>query len=299
MDDARQDRVTAGFRKLLATHGHGFQQAVAERIREVQAELGLVWHLASTEVPVTTRGRAQHVDLVLRHRDTPSYLLLECKRAHPSHSDWAFFREAQRRHFSGHLDVLATSVHKTLSPGSISVSSHAVTADEEPYHYWLELKSEYGKPAGPADRTPGDRAQPRDVQNAVAQVARGVSGLANLLREDPSQLPAECTCFILGTIITSARLWTCETDLAASRLEDGSPPESLELRPASMVRLTYNITPDLNADGQGILSGKGRLDLAIHRTLRRTIVFVTPEGIKDYLLWAGVWADGVARFPGR
>ncbi len=78
---------SVGLRKVLDSHGYGFQYSVLKRCLESRPT---VWRVAATEFPVQLNTTDTHIDFVLGYR---SHLIVaECKRVNPAKSRWGFAR---------------------------------------------------------------------------------------------------------------------------------------------------------------------------------------------------------------
>src|SRR5919108_1273309 len=86
--------VPSGLRKILNTHGYGFQYAVVDEARRLFNERRSRWRFEAAEVPVVTRGTTIHIDFLLRQGDQTEqiYLIAECKRTDSARARWVFAR---------------------------------------------------------------------------------------------------------------------------------------------------------------------------------------------------------------
>ncbi|MFZ1804688.1 MAG: hypothetical protein WAU05_12245, partial [Nitrospira sp.] len=79
-------------RKVLGSHGYGFQYAVLRRAEELAAERRSKWVFEAAEFPVGTAESPTHIDFILRNAHSTVYLVGECKRANPAHANWCFLK---------------------------------------------------------------------------------------------------------------------------------------------------------------------------------------------------------------
>ena len=89
----RETDIRALFQKLLNTHGHPFQHTVIRRAHDLEETGASRWKFVAWEFPVEVQGRNTRIDFILSHlrHDGPNgFLVAECKRAHPSFSNWCF-----------------------------------------------------------------------------------------------------------------------------------------------------------------------------------------------------------------
>src|SRR6266478_4374100 len=169
-DQAKQ--VQSGLQKVLDSHGYGFQYSVLNRcLLQFDAKRS-AWVFEVAEFPVGANQRETRIDFVLKHPRTSAYLIAECKRANPALSSWAFVTAPYRWRDQ-------TSAHpvrfERVRLAHDEVRAEGINIDHAPdaYHIGLELRTnERGEPS-----SHGRGA----IDEAVAQVLRGVSGFVDFL----------------------------------------------------------------------------------------------------------------------
>jgi hypothetical protein len=89
-DDQLNAHQIDAIRGTFDRHGYGFQYAVAKECARLRNVGESTWWLDATEFPVEVHSTHLHIDIVLRNPG--GLMVLECKRANPAISIWAFGR---------------------------------------------------------------------------------------------------------------------------------------------------------------------------------------------------------------
>jgi hypothetical protein len=193
-----------GLRKVLNTDGYGFQYAVLKRADQLFSERLSLWRLEPTEFPVVTGNKTIHLDFLLRHHQTQTYLIAECKRADPARAHWCFVRAPYTRRNPRRGELSFDQV-QCQPPNEVIQHPCELFTDQGPYHYGFALRTE----------NPGDGRGPTTsaIDDAITQVLRGTSGLSNhLFTRQPVTTEGKTT--FLPVIFTTAELWVTDTDLS-------------------------------------------------------------------------------------
>ena len=281
MADSDEDAVASlsdSFRRHLNTHGYGFQYAVLKHIRNMPRTR---WEVEAVELPVSFRGRATHIDFVLRNCWAEPLLRVaaECKRANPALVDWGFVRTPDMSDAA----VLTLEVVRFQSGGlkTAGLESHNFWHSDRVYNLGFPIKGcEKGDSAG-SSRTALD--------DAIAQVLRGANGLMEYLAGNPKLLrghgPDDRSGRVLPVVFTTARLWASDIELSESDLASGNVPEG-SLKKLEWLWLKQNISTDLRHS----LSPASRPDVPdpsledyIRRDYVRVIAIVSMAGIDSFL----------------
>ena len=120
-DMDENERLAAGLRKALNTHGYSYQYAVLEEGRRLNAARKSPWIFEVAEFPVNASGRDTQVDFILRHCDKPIYLIAECKRANPALADWCFAKAPYVGHNWTHDPYVVERVHRDADGKVVSL----------------------------------------------------------------------------------------------------------------------------------------------------------------------------------
>lgn len=263
-------------RKLVGTHGHGFQYAVLRRTEELAEQRLSYWVFEAAEFPVGTPENPIHVDFIVRDSRGTVYLVVECKRADPARANWCFLKAPYTRR-NAHEGELVFQEVRYEADTFVAARPRTVYASVASTHLGLELR------AG----AKGDGiATGAAIKDATAQVLRGANGLLDYLF--PGQRTARGqkgnTVVFVPVIFTTARLWVAQGDLSAADLRTGLLPEDWgTLTSVPWLWYTHNQSPALRHR----LASSGLTPVAVssalHAEYSRTIAIVGPDGIDAFL----------------
>lgn len=271
-DLAVNAKETEAIRTALARHGYGFQYAVVKHIRSLRA---LAWRIEACEVPVQVRGADLAVDIVLR---APTALMaIECKRANPALSLWCFARSrvVPEGKFSADgvwLEALARPDRDT----AFHVVRNRPESSDKQYDIGIEVKTDQkGDPS-----SPGRGA----LNDAIGQSLRAASGLINSLKGRPALFGSSDRLRIVPAIFTTAKLVSCDTDLAESSLVSGDLPEAISLQAREWVWLRHNASFSLRHEAEASTSEPPQdFSDVIENDHVRSVAIVSQSGISTFL----------------
>jgi hypothetical protein len=87
-------RIAGSFRRVLNSHGLGFQYAALREAQKAASQGLSPWSFLAHEFPVRVHSHdTRHdtcIDFILRNHRKPVWIVAECKRSNPSLSDWCF-----------------------------------------------------------------------------------------------------------------------------------------------------------------------------------------------------------------
>lgn len=262
-------------RKVLGSHGYGFQYAVLRRAEELAAERRSKWVFEAAEFPVGTAESPTHIDFILRNAHSTVYLVGECKRANPAHANWCFLKAPYTRRDSFEAELVFQEVvyqAETL----VAAQPRTKHASLESTHLGFELRTgEKGEGSGGKD----------PINNATAQVLRGSNGLLDhLFPEQRAYQGDRRNVVFLPVIFTTARLWVAKGDLSAADLTTGRLPEDWgELISVPWLWYTYNQSPALHHRLLSASQDRLSLSKTLHAEYSRTIAIVGSDGIDTFL----------------
>jgi len=198
----------ADARKVLGTHGHGFQYAVLRRAQELSAQSLSIWFFEVAEFPVGGPQNTIHIDFILRSRNGSVYLVAECKRADPARANWCFVKVPYTRRNAYTSDLVFQEVgHR--SSNLVFAKPRTKTSTLANCHLGFELRT-----SSPGEGISGGGPAIRD---ATTQVLRAMNGLVDhLFAGGTTTFDREGSTLFLPVIFTTARLWVVEGDLSAA-----------------------------------------------------------------------------------
>jgi hypothetical protein len=274
-EDAQEQKVAGGLRKVLNRHGYGFHYSVLQRAASLHEERRSKWMFEVAELPVEVQGAGTRIDFILRERTRRLYLLAECKRANPALSNWCFVRAPYYRRNQEEGRVVVEEARASLG-GEVFTRTSTLTSTKKLYHLGLEVRSgEKGDPSGSGRGA---------IEEAATQVCRGLSGMVNFLSAHPQILQFDQRDAFLPVIFTTARIWTSEVDLGSADLQTGE----LELGTTAVTEepwiwFQYHLSPGLK---HSISADEVPTELGDILDLKyvRTIAVVNSSGIENFLV---------------
>ena len=262
-------------RKVLGTHGYGFQYAVLRRAEKLATERRSSWVFEAAEFPVGTAESPTHIDFILRNEHSTVYLIGECKRADPAHTNWCFLKAPYTRRNSSEAELVFQEV---IYQAETLVASQPRTkhASIENTHLGFELRS------GEKGNGSGGRGA---INDATTQVLRGSNGLIDhLFPEQRTYRGDRRNVVFVPVIFTTARLWVAKGDLSASDLTTGRLSQDWgELICVPWLWYTYNQSPALRHSLPSTNQSQLSLSDTLHAEYSRTIAIVGSDGIDKFL----------------
>jgi hypothetical protein len=204
--------ITQAFAKALSSHGHGFQYAVLDHISSLSASQKSFWMPWVPEFPVQVQSSGTRIDLILRHRTRPYYLICECKRANPALANWCFARAIQAHgpSYTSRTYIETINYH----PVKPQAGLQDLVESSRIYQVALEIRSnakgeEFSKGRG-------------EIEDAATQVCRGMNGLIEFIASRQDQmLKDDGYAAFIPAIITTARVLSTEANVASAEMETG------------------------------------------------------------------------------
>ena len=271
------EQVSAGLRKVLNTHGHGFHYAILRHAQQMFSGGEAGWRFDGAEFPVVAGNKPIHIDGILRSSSGRTYLVVECKRVDRARGRWCFARAPYT--WRNPSPEVIFDQFRCQPVNRLRQEPCIKRAESGIYHLGIELKTGV---VGDGTSQGGSTA----IDGAIAQVLRGTSGLINHLfkRGSESCKTQEIIRFV-PTVFTTAELWVTEVDLGAADLTTGDlPVVALEAKKVPWIWYNYNRSPDLRHDLEWSDFGAD-LTKELKYESARSIAIVSPEGISDFLGW--------------
>lgn len=189
--------------QYLNENGYSFQYAVLKAIHDLYNEKKSPWLFEVAEFPVEVNGTPIHIDFILRQKETPFYLVAECKRANPALSNWCFVKApyVSRRIHDGDERI----VREIVKANRIT-SLQWIGRTQDIYRLAFEVKSN-AKGEGSSGKG--------QINEALTQVLRGMNGLikfaVNVLGKGKEDLLKGYSCAaFMPVIFTTAKLWVTD-----------------------------------------------------------------------------------------
>jgi hypothetical protein len=261
-------RDSEALRKVLNSHGAGFQYSTLKRCIEVDAIVP--WHFVVSEHPVTLRGKVVHIDFVLACQT--HLMVAECKRV--SRFRWGFARS-----FSGVIGRVRADCLQ-YEPTNRIVRKASFIENARPYDVMVELKTHDQK------STDDDSSSSKSFDFAVEQVLRGRSGLMDELAAE-TNLRYGGGAFI-PVIFTTAPLVVTDTEMTKANPLDGNLPplDAVEVPWLWFdASLSSSLRPELplSQPNRGAPTKTQSVQITHGREIRRSIAIVNSQGIDKFL----------------
>lgn len=197
--------------KSLEEHGHLFQQRC---LAEIEHACSTYLHLESEEYPVSIGEEHTVIDFIFRTvSDIQLYLVFECKRAHPTYSNWLFPVPSS----------VADTPTKVLLT-SINDKGYFVTFEHElllhkPKHF-ASVGVEFSNQAPTHKRS----SRAGTIYGACQQAVTGVGGLALEQRQRMQTFEKYYRQYYFPIVVTTANLFMTRYRLWEVDLTNGSVP---------------------------------------------------------------------------
>jgi hypothetical protein len=266
---------------LLKKHGYGFQYRVLKLVCDLANMKESRWIFEASEFPVEVQGERTKIDFILRLNNTRIYIVAECKRADPKFSNWCFVKAPYVRLNQKTEEFFVDRVRyeKTLANCRVTQDRLPFCIQGNAFHIGLVVKSKEKGELGKSERDV--------IEQAVTQVCRGVNGLIDLggkrLGLIWSGADNDIGAIFIPVIFTTAKIYSCLSDLSLANLENGNLDVSeTELEEEKFIYYQYHLSPGIKHSIQTEQMGKRFSDILAYEYIR-TIPIVTATGINDFL----------------
>lgn len=285
-----KQQISQDFRFHVNRSGHGFHYAVVRRLGELSLQLrqqrsDWLWDRPISEFPVVIGTDIMHVDFIVSGRSrwtrpTPIYLVAECKRPDPKFSQWCFVRAP----FAEEEIVFDRLIFR---PPSDLRSEPVMSRPQQKnglYHIGYVTKGKASGESGPS----GGGA----INDATAQVLRGVSGLINHLFAPAGDGGDGNRHFaFLPVIFTTAEIWVTELDISSADLNTGNVPD-FEPEKKDWIWFNHNRSSRLRHGLKSSGTKTDNLADALKAEFTRSVAIVGVEGIDSFLSQNFEWLFG-------
>ena len=264
-------RIAESFRKVLDRHGYPFQFRCLQAAKDSER-----WLFEAVEFPVGLSGPGTRIDFVLKHPTLPLYLLVECKRANPSLSNWCFVSFPQARRNRPTECVFAEWLRLKTS-GRVYSNARAATWHGAYYNLGLEVKGHKQGDVGGKGRG--------GIEDAATQVCRGLNGMIEFFSRNHTFWKVSESAILIPVVFTTAKVWGCDVDLgAATSLETGEidPSQMGQASEERWVFYQYHQSPGLK-HSLSSLASKKELGPILDAEYVRTIPIVNAQSIVPFL----------------
>ncbi len=186
------------------------------------------WSVRAYEYPVSIQKQDTKVDIILSSNRNPErFALVECKRTNPSYASWLFGVPDLNITYSPHCSVLwlgcnSVSSNSPMHP-TISLSSLEVDVPTYIAQSWLEIKK--GKSKNNSSVTLQERTStPQNIENAFAQVLKGVSGFAQEQCDQRVKGNVSFSIQLIPVVVTTASLYMayykpCDISISTGKID--------------------------------------------------------------------------------
>lgn len=270
-----QADLEAGFKKVLDSHGYGFQNAVIKECERLSKAVPAPspWWFEASEFPVECGTALTRIDFILRINH--AVLVAECKRANPALASWCFARAPflSRRQSAG--DVRLEQFWREPSTGRVHSQPTELRGVKDQYQVAFEMRTSAKGEANAMGRGA--------VEEAVTQVLRGANGLMNYVGQN-SRLFDSNPMIVVPVVFTTADLLCSDADLSQADLVTGNVPTS-SLTPRPWIWFQHNVSQALEHSLPKFYGSTPLTSLAQMLRYRhaRSVAIVGPGGIANFL----------------
>jgi hypothetical protein len=121
------------------------------------------------------------------------------------------------------------------------------------------------------------------IQQGVAQVLRGASGLANHFYSRDALEVARKSLKFVPAVFTTADLWVTDADLTTSELTSGRiPKEHFHIAQPGWLWFNHNLSPNLRHVVPGDTPLKSLAEVLVAESTR-SVAIVNPRGLAEFL----------------
>lgn len=273
--NSEHTRIAQEFRNLLNRHGFGFQYSSLREVEEISLEPSTSrWLFEAAEIPVQIGQKCTRVDFVLKSKNAPVYLIVECKRANPVVKHWCFTKAPYVRRNAPSEQLF---VEHTRLFGSRMVSTGAIlrSIDKDACHIALEVKSN--------EKGDCDGKGSGAIEEAASQVCLGLNGMVELFTNKPALFAKQSQAIFIPVIFTTAQIWISNVELQMSAIETGKLAEEINIEARNYIYFQYHQSPGLKHTLKPPPAEHNNLSAWLASDAIRTIPVISAKGIKQFL----------------
>jgi len=270
-------QISSILRKVLNTHGYGFQYAVMRRGEELYSSRRSRWVFDVAEFPVVG-DQTIHIDFLLKSQSGRTIVVAECKRADPAKALWCFARSPYNWRNSDVEEVSFEHLEYKLGV-SINRLPHFAVSTKKTYDLGFDLRT--------GEKGDGFGNNIAAINSAVTQVLRGTSGLINHIHHGVMNSIGASGAFIfIPAIFTTAQIWITDADLGAADPATGDlDVAAIEAKQTDWIWFTHNRSPSLKPNIDIVKPNNlfGDLSFDIRQEFARSIAIISVNGIDNFL----------------
>jgi hypothetical protein len=237
-------RITRQSKDILNKNGYSFHYSV---IRELNATIQK-WKFYGAEIPVSTRGKNIHIDLVFQDTSSLFYLIGECKRVQPNFSDWVFVKTPFTSRKDNSQPPLVLENLQELRGDVLPEVKKVVT------HYSKVITPDiYGLGFKVKKHLQENEIECQEnidvIDKSVEQVLRSTSGFINKLSHivrPSNEVGYSYNYYFLPVIFTTANLWVSDTNIGEADLTTGNLAELTAVKEVPYIWFNYNRPRELS-----------------------------------------------------
>lgn len=275
-EDLRKIELTNSLVNEVNQNGYGFQNAVFQKLENLYKNKNSVWHFHASELPVHFNGRETKIDLVLQHRETRHFMVIECKRSNPAYSEWCFLKSFEyRRNYKEKLIFNCLELENAQRHFN-SVQSNFFSRHS--YDISFEIKKEHTK------GDPNSKDKRGEVVNkSLEQLMIASNGFGDFLLNNKNILSGTEVnkVAIIPVIVTTATLWVSDDSLKNTELTTGNI-DQLNIKQVDWLYFRHYVSDSMSHSVARVqhLSDIGDI---FEKKYIRTVAIVNVAGIEKFL----------------
>jgi len=264
--------IKDSLKKILNTHGYGFQYALLRLVCTLQDDARGNWNFVAAEFPVEVRNKSTRIDFILKNKNNNIYLICECKRVNPAYGYWVFLKSPHVHETYKFGSILGEEIK--LIAGFVSTGLSNINNYKDIYHIGIAIKTNKKGDCNKHDKD--------SIEETATQVSRGLNGFVHFISRE-TQLIKERKITLIPVIFTTAQIFTCNVDIGMSELNTGEINlDDSTIESKKWIWYRYHQSPGITHELSS-RKGLGKIGAILDAKYARTIAIVNSEGAEDFL----------------
>jgi len=267
--------------KAINRHGYALQYASLNKFKELFIRKSTKWQFVASEFPVNliNSGLDTRIDYILKNKDFPVYIIIECKRVNPAFSNWGFIKVPFVHRKYSRDKFIIDSLNKKNDSIKINAQQSIIFYDDYFFNIGLEFKS----------NNRGDSFGSKDsIEKASTQVCKGSNGFIETLYKNIGLLingssPKSTKLIIIPIIITTANLFSINVNLTDANIENGNvTQDQVKIKEINYVYYQYHQSEGIRQGYINEINDYPDIPKVFEQKYIRTIPIVSSKNIEIF-----------------